>query len=201
MEPEIGEMQLQARESQELLATTRSYQGLPRLLSGRESACPCRKHRGFNPWFGKIPWRRKWQSTTVFLPGNPMGRGAWWAPVHGVAKVGHSSVTKPPYPIQIKGEMKRRGKIVKMCKYIQDNTRKKTLKKRSGWKLRPFFLWMVTRSLLPSMTMCPQLTSLLVGFYMVKPLRLQRIGHNLVTEHAHTFSLFLSLSFTLSPTP
>ena len=23
----------------------------------------------FNPWVGKIPWRRKWQSTQVFLPG------------------------------------------------------------------------------------------------------------------------------------
>ena len=25
--------------------------------------------RGFNPWVGKIPWREKWQSTPVFLPG------------------------------------------------------------------------------------------------------------------------------------
>ena len=23
----------------------------------------------FSPWFGKIPWRRKWQPTPVFLPG------------------------------------------------------------------------------------------------------------------------------------
>ena len=22
----------------------------------------------FNPWVGKIPWRRKWQPTPVFLP-------------------------------------------------------------------------------------------------------------------------------------
>ena len=27
-----------------------------------------------------------------------MGRGAWWAIVHGVAGVGHISVTKPPSP-------------------------------------------------------------------------------------------------------
>ena len=26
-----------------------------------------RRH-GFNPWVGKIPWRRKWQPTPVFLP-------------------------------------------------------------------------------------------------------------------------------------
>ena len=24
---------------------------------------------GFNPWARKIPWRRKWQRTPVFLPG------------------------------------------------------------------------------------------------------------------------------------
>jgi len=26
--------------------------------------------------------------------GNPMGRGAWWATVHGVGRVGHNLVTK-----------------------------------------------------------------------------------------------------------
>ena len=34
----------------------------------KESACQC-KRRGFNPWVGKIPKRRKWQPTPVFLPG------------------------------------------------------------------------------------------------------------------------------------
>ena len=29
---------------------------------------------GFNPWFGKIPWRRKWQSTLVLLPGKSHGQ-------------------------------------------------------------------------------------------------------------------------------
>ena len=29
---------------------------------------------GFNPWVGKIPWRRKWQPTPVFLPGESHGR-------------------------------------------------------------------------------------------------------------------------------
>ena len=35
---------------------------------------------------GNIPWRRKWELTPVFLPGNPMDRGAWQAAVHGVLK-------------------------------------------------------------------------------------------------------------------
>ena len=42
--------------------------GLPGWLSGKESACQCRRH-GFDPWVRKIPWRRKWQPIPVFLPG------------------------------------------------------------------------------------------------------------------------------------
>ena len=35
----------------------------------RSSVClECRRPE-FNPWVGKIPWRRKWQSTPVLLPG------------------------------------------------------------------------------------------------------------------------------------
>ena len=29
---------------------------------------------GFNPWVGKIPWRREWQPTPVFLPGKSYGQ-------------------------------------------------------------------------------------------------------------------------------
>ena len=36
---------------------------------------------------GKIPWRRKWQPSPVFLPGNPMDRGAWWARSMGLQRV------------------------------------------------------------------------------------------------------------------
>ena len=44
-----------------------------------------REHE-FDPWVRKIPWRRTWQPTPVFLPGKSMDGGAWWATVHGVAK-------------------------------------------------------------------------------------------------------------------
>ena len=42
--------------------------GLPWLLSGKESTCQCRR-QGFSLWIRKLPWRRKWQPTPVFLPG------------------------------------------------------------------------------------------------------------------------------------
>ena len=46
---------------------------LPRWLSGKKSTCQCRR-RGFDPWVRKIPWRRKWQPTLVFLPGKSHGQ-------------------------------------------------------------------------------------------------------------------------------
>ena len=44
--------------------------GFLRWYRGKESACQCRRHKRcrFDPWVGKIPWRRKWQPTPVFLP-------------------------------------------------------------------------------------------------------------------------------------
>ena len=51
------------------------------------------KHRlqcerpGFDPWVGKIPWKRKWQPTPVLLPGKSHGRRSLvQATIHGVAK-------------------------------------------------------------------------------------------------------------------
>ena len=51
------------------------------VVSGKESACQCRRRR-LDPWARKIPWRRKSQPTLVFLLGNPTDRGGWWATVH-----------------------------------------------------------------------------------------------------------------------
>jgi len=60
--------------------------GLLRWLRGKESLQRRgrRKYR-FNPWIGKI-WRKAWQPPPVFLPGEPMDRGAWWVTVHRVTK-------------------------------------------------------------------------------------------------------------------
>ena len=47
--------------------------GLHWQLIGKESACQCRRYR-FDPWVGKIPWRRAWQPTPVLLPGESYGQ-------------------------------------------------------------------------------------------------------------------------------
>ena len=45
---------------------------------GKECAsqCHCKrpKRHGFSLWVGKIPWRRAWQPTPVFLPGESYGQ-------------------------------------------------------------------------------------------------------------------------------
>ena len=46
------------------------------MLPGKEPTCQCRRHKRhrFDPWVGKIPWRRKWHPTSVFLPGKSHGQ-------------------------------------------------------------------------------------------------------------------------------
>ena len=50
--------------------------GLPGGASGKEPAFQCRrcKRCQFDPWVRKIPWRRKWHPTPLFLPGKPHGQ-------------------------------------------------------------------------------------------------------------------------------
>ena len=52
-----------------LLPTTKCTGG----SDSKESACNV-GDLGFGPWIGKIPWRRAWQLTTVFLPGEFHGQ-------------------------------------------------------------------------------------------------------------------------------
>ena len=63
--------------------------GLSWWFSGKESTCQsmrCRKLR-FDPWVGKIPWRRKWQPTAVFLSAGGLQSIE-------LQRVGHDLVTK-----------------------------------------------------------------------------------------------------------
>ena len=41
---------------------------------------------GFNLWVRKIPWKRAWQRTPVFLPAESQGQRSMGAIVHGAAK-------------------------------------------------------------------------------------------------------------------
>jgi len=62
----------------------------------------CRR-RGFNPWVGKIPWRRKWQPTPVFLVGNPI-------PI-GLQRVGCDWAHRHPFTKWQKGKQKDKSRM------------------------------------------------------------------------------------------
>ena len=50
--------------------------GYPGGCNGKELTCQCKKCKRckFDLWVMKIPWRRKWQPTPVFLPGESHGQ-------------------------------------------------------------------------------------------------------------------------------
>ena len=53
----------------------------------------------FSPWVGKIPWRRKWQLTPVFLPGESHGqRSLVGYSLWSHKRVRHNRARKPPPP-------------------------------------------------------------------------------------------------------
>ena len=73
----------------------------------------CRRP-GFDPWVGKIPWRRKWQPTPAFLPGEFQGqRGACQATVHGFAELDMTEqltcTVKPSSRVEMKTERNNVG--------------------------------------------------------------------------------------------
>ena len=59
-----GKLQIQVQEA------------FPGDTSGKELACQCRRHKRqeFDPGVGKIPWRRAWQPSLVFVPGESHGQ-------------------------------------------------------------------------------------------------------------------------------
>ena len=58
---------------------------IPGGSDGKESACNA-EDWGSVPGLGKIPWRKGWLPTPVFLPGEFHGQRSLVGYVHGVAK-------------------------------------------------------------------------------------------------------------------
>ena len=60
------EMNSRSSNSHGILVPT-VWRGFPGGTGGKEHTCQCRRLNkgGFDPWVGKIPWRRAWQPTPV----------------------------------------------------------------------------------------------------------------------------------------
>ena len=51
---------------------------------------------GSVPGLGRSPGEGNGNPLQYYCLGNLMDRGAWWAIIHGIIRVGHNFVTKPP---------------------------------------------------------------------------------------------------------
>ena len=52
---------------------TAQYKGRASPVAQMVKSLPTMQEPGFNPWAGKIPWRRGWRPTPVFFPGESHG--------------------------------------------------------------------------------------------------------------------------------
>ncbi|CAI9179473.1 unnamed protein product [Rangifer tarandus platyrhynchus] len=68
-------------------------------LRGKEPTSQCGTPR-FNPWVGKILWRRKWQPIPVFLPEESHGQRSLAAYSSWGRRVRHNLATKLQCPFQ-----------------------------------------------------------------------------------------------------
>ena len=75
-------------------------------LSWGRTHLQCRRP-GFHPWVGKIPWRRKWQPTPVFLPRESHGQRS----LVGCSPRGHKDVDVRGFPA---------GSVVKTLPAMQE---------------------------------------------------------------------------------
>ena len=68
--------------------------GLPCCLRW-ERICLQSERPGFDPWVGKIPWKRAWAPTTGFLPGeSPWAEQSGGLQSMGSQRIGHDWATK-----------------------------------------------------------------------------------------------------------
>ena len=91
-----------------------------------------RRH-GLDPWVGKIPWRRKWLPTLVFLPGKSSGQRS----LVGYSPCGHKRVR---YDLATKQQIKYMLKAIgnyTVCKlYLNKNI--------NGLEMN-FFTWKIIK--------------------------------------------------------
>ena len=75
------------------------HEGASLVVQSVKILLQCRRP-GFDSWVGKIPWRKKWQPTSVFLPGESLGQRS----LTGYSPQGHKEsdvkeVTQHPHRV------------------------------------------------------------------------------------------------------
>ena len=87
-EGDIFTLKIKNSSFSQMLKSIKPERGFLGGASGKEPACQCSRHKRhrFNPRFEKTPWRKAWQLTPVFLPGESHGQRSWQATVCRVTR-------------------------------------------------------------------------------------------------------------------
>ena len=88
----------------------------------------CRRP-GFNPWIRKIPWRREWQPTPVFLAGESHGQRSLAGYSPWGCRVRHDWVTKHTHTEE---NEESRGILLEISYFIEESYRMKRENKNKG---------------------------------------------------------------------
>ena len=89
------------------IKAVKKFSGFPDGSVGKELACNA-GDPGYISGSGRSPGEGNGNPLQYSCLGNSMDRGSWWATIHGVTRVRHDLVTKPPKKL-------RRISSVKMC--------------------------------------------------------------------------------------
>ena len=118
------------------------YIGLP-WLSDKEC-----KIWGFYPWVGKIPWRRKWQPTSVFLPGKSHGQRSLagyspWGPKKSWTWFSNQTITNYRYWCKMISWYQREYIYIYSFLYVQNFLWKEIqpLNGEKNWKRQKYFFF------------------------------------------------------------
>ena len=88
-----------AKPAQLWVVMNMNFRSFPGGTNSKEPACKCKRHKrtGFDPCVGKILWRRAWQITLVFLPGECHGQRSLAGYSPEGLRVRHNLATKPSH--------------------------------------------------------------------------------------------------------
>ena len=108
------------------------------LLKKKNFTGQCRR-RKFDLWVRKIPWRRKWQPTPVFLPGESYGQRTLVGYSPWGHQVGHNWTREHSMPHSSKLTAKTHN-FVQTHSWLQSDVRKYSLQGKWTWMLNTNFI-------------------------------------------------------------
>jgi len=152
----------------------------------KQNTFQCRRH-GFNPWVRKVSWRRKWQSTSLFLPGKSHAQrslAGYSLSIHAwvLSSFSHFQLFETPWTVALQAPLSTGILQARILGWIAILSSRGSSQPRIG-----------TICLLS--VLCWQVGSLPLGPSR-RPWGCKRVRHDLATKQHHQKILVESLAFS-----